>query len=243
MKGSRCILLVSALLLLLLPLLSAAVQKSQPADEPGTAITAPADTADVKLTPFQDRTPRYQLRPGDIFDLNFEFNPEFNQTISIQPDGFVTLKGLGDVQIANRSVPDATQLLTTMYGKFISKPNLILVLKDFEKPYFIASGQLARPGKYELRGDTTVSEGINIAGGFLPTSKHSQVVLFRKVSDQWMEAKELDMKKMLASRDLREDLHLRPGDMIYVPQNKLSKIRSVFPVNPAVVFNPSQVGW
>lgn len=243
MKGSRCFLLVSALLLLLLPLLAAAVQKSQSADEPGTAITAPADAADVKLTPFQDRTPRYQLRPGDIFDLNFEFNPEFNQTVSIQPDGFVTLKGLGDVHIANRSVPNASQLLTTMYGKFISKPNLILVLKDFEKPYFIASGQLARPGKYELRGDTTVSEGINIAGGFLPTSKHSQVVLFRKVSDQWMEAKELDMKKMLASRDLREDLHLRPGDMIYVPQNKLSKIRSVFPVNPAVVFNPSQVGW
>jgi protein involved in polysaccharide export with SLBB domain len=54
------------------------------------------------------------------------------------------------------------------------------VLKDFEKPYFVAGGRVARPGKYDLRGDTTVSQGIALAGGFLDSAKHSQVVLFRR---------------------------------------------------------------
>jgi hypothetical protein len=34
---------------------------------------------------------------------------------------------------------------------------------------------------------------------------------------------------MLASKDLSEDIHLRPGDLIYVPQNKISKIRQYIP--------------
>jgi hypothetical protein len=36
---------------------------------------------------------------------------------------------------------------------------------------------------------------------------------------------------MLDSRDLREDLHLRPGDFIYVPQSRITKIRKFVPTN------------
>jgi protein involved in polysaccharide export with SLBB domain len=41
----------------------------------------------------------------------------------------------------------------------------------------------------------------------------------------------IDLKKMLDSRDLREDLHLQPGDFIFVPQNRISKIRKYVPTN------------
>jgi hypothetical protein len=44
-----------------------------------------------------------------------------------------------------------------------------------------------------------------------------------------MEAHLLDVKKMLKSRDLTEDVHLRPGDMIFVPQNRISKISRYLP--------------
>jgi hypothetical protein len=55
------------------------------------------------------------------------------------------------------------------------------------------------------------------------------------------EAKLIDVKKMMSSHDLREDEHLRPGDMIWVPQNKLSKIKKFLPI-PAVsaAMNPAQ---
>jgi hypothetical protein len=45
-----------------------------------------------------------------------------------------------------------------------------------------------------------------------------------------MEAKKLDLKKMLSAGNLSEDLHLRPGDMIYVPKNAISKIKPFIPV-------------
>lgn len=45
---------------------------------------------------------------------------------------------------------------------------------------FVVGGHVGHPGKYELRADTTVTEAIAIACGFLPSAKHSHVVLFRR---------------------------------------------------------------
>ena len=103
--------------------------------------------------------------------------------------------------------------------------------KDFEKPYFIVGGQVGKPGKFDSRGDVTLTQAIAMAGGFTDASKHSQVLLFRRVSDQWTEAKIINVKKMLNSRDLQEDPELQPGDMLYVPKNALSKIKPFLPTS------------
>jgi protein involved in polysaccharide export with SLBB domain len=69
-----------------------------------------------------------------------------------------------------------------------------------------------------------VAEAVEIAGGMTPQAKHSQVVLFRRVNDDLVETRLLNLKKMLKDRSLGEDAHLRPGDMVFVPQNTISKI-------------------
>ena len=176
-----------------------------------------------------ERNARYTLRRGDIFDLVFPFTPDFNQEVTVQPDGFITLNGLGDLQVMGRTVPDVKTMLQAEYAKILHEPVINLVLKDFQKPYFIASGEVARPGKYEMRGDTTLTEAIAIAGGFTEKSKHSQVLLFRNVSNQWVTVRTLDVKKMFQAKNLSEDLDLKPGDMFFVPQNRMSKIGRYIP--------------
>jgi polysaccharide export outer membrane protein len=190
---------------------------------------------------FNERNPRYQIQSGDTFDINFEFAPEFNQTTAVQPDGFVTLREIGDLHVAGQTVPELSRTLCDVYGKIMVSPSIAVVLKDFEKPYFVAGGQVTRPGKYTLRGDTTLTEAIAMAGGFTEKSKHSQVLLFRRVSDQWTEAKVVDVKKMLNAKNLGEDPFLKPGDMFVVPQNRISKIARFLPT-PAVstYLNPTQ---
>ena len=177
----------------------------------------------------QRRNPRYQLCKGDVFDLDFPFTPEFNQTVTVQPDGYITLRGVGDLQVEGQTVPEVTQSLRTAYGKILRDPVVTIALKDFDKPYFIVSGQVGRPGKYDLRGDTTVTQAVAIAGGFNDNSKHSQVLLFRRVSNDWVEVKKLNIKQMLQAENLSEDLHLRPGDMLFVPKSAVSKIRPWIP--------------
>jgi polysaccharide export outer membrane protein len=186
----------------------------------------------TETTPgLHERNPRYRLRKGDTFDLDFALSPEFNQTVAVQPDGYVTLKGAGSIFVEGQSVPELTETVKAAYAKTLHDPVIAVALKDFEKPYFIASGQVEKPGKYDLRSDLTVTEGVAIAGGFNDKAKHSQVVLFRPVPGGGYEAKLLNVKKLLASRNLSEDVQLQPGDMLYVPQSAFSKIRPFLPTS------------
>jgi hypothetical protein len=67
------------------------------------------------------------------------------------------------------------------------------------------------------------------------------LVLFRRVNDDLVETRILNLKKMLKETWLKEDAHLRPGDMVFVPQNSISKIARF--LNKAAVtmyLNPTQ---
>jgi polysaccharide biosynthesis/export protein len=208
------------------------------AEAPATAAPASANASGAANDPgFHDRYPRYKLRSGDVFDVSFELSPEFNQTaVAVQPDGYITLRGVGDVHVAGQTVPELTSTLRTAYEKILHDPLISITLKDFEKPYFIADGQVGHPGKYELRGDTTLTEAVAMAGGFLDSAKHSQVLLFRRVSDEWSSAQTFDIKKMHAQKDLREDPLLHPGDMVFVPKNRISKIKPFLPTSSVATY-------
>jgi polysaccharide biosynthesis/export protein len=207
--------------------------KSSETAAPATSATTPQ---------LQPRDSRYHLCAGDSFDVSFELSPEFNQTVTVQPDGFVTLKSVGDIKVQDQTIPQLTQTLREAYGKILNDPLIVVVLKDFQKPFFIADGQVTHPGKYEMRGNVTLAEAIAVAGGFTDAAKHSQVRLYRRVDDQWMFAKVFDLKSMEKKGDLHEDPLLHPGDMLYVPKNSLSKIKPFIPYTGvsagAVLANP-----
>lgn len=201
----------------------------------GTAAQVATSTAaphQAGQSGFQDRYPRYQLQAGDSFDLSFEFSPEFNQVVTVQPDGFITLREIGDVYVSGLTFPQVQDLVLDKYSRVLYQPKILLTPKDIQKRYFIAAGEVAKPGKYELRGDTTtVEQAIAMAGGFTQDrAKHSEVVLFRRNGNTLSFGRVVNVKKMLKERDLREDPYLKPGDLIYVPQTTWSKMRQFVPV-------------
>jgi polysaccharide export outer membrane protein len=224
-----------------------AAQEQRPREVVGTSGQTAATTAgaaDGKRSPALTgalRRPLYRLRKSDVLDVSFTFAPEFNQTASVQPDGFIALKGLSAIFAESMTVVELQDAVRHGYAETMHDPEVTIVLRDFDKPYFIAGGQVTHPGKYELRADTTVVEAVEIAGGFSELAKHSQVVLFRRVSDELSEARLLNVKHMLQARNLGEDLHLQPGDFVFVPQNSISKIRRYLPTsNLSMYSTPTQ---
>ena len=208
-----------------------------------TAATTKSGEADGTRSPALtgERRPLYRLHQSDILSVNFTFTPEFNQTVTVQPDGFIALKGVPQLYAESMTLPEVQDAVRRAYSATMHNPEVSVILQDFEKPYFVAAGQVGRPGKYELRADTTVTEAVAIAGGFTDQAKHSQVVLFHRISGELVEARVLDVKHMLRSRNLSEDIHLRPGDLIFVPQNTISKIRRYLPAsNLSLYSTPTQ---
>lgn len=203
--------------------------QQQAATEPGKPSTPATEPSapDAGDKGFQERHPRYQIHSADVLELTFTFSPEFNQTVTVQPDGYISLRDAGDVLVAGLSTEEATRVITKAYAKILRDPVISVLLKDFEKPYFAASGELKNPGKYELRGHVTVVQGIALAGGFTNAAKHSDVYLFRRSSGEAVEVRKLNVKQMMAVADLSEDMYLKPGDVIWVPQNTFSKVKGV----------------
>jgi len=184
---------------------------------------------DADRPTLQQRYARYRLCTSDVVSLTFVRTPEFNQTLTIQPDGSATLVGVGDVRLEGLSTQDAVEAIQKAYAKILRNPLITIELKDFNKPYFVVGGQVQKPGKYDLRGSTFATEAIATAGGFNDSAKHSQVLLFRRVNDNWYEVKSLDLKRILRGHNVSEDVEIRPGDMLYVPQNFISKVRKLIP--------------
>jgi polysaccharide export outer membrane protein len=177
------------------------------------------------------RNERYRLCASDVFFLTFPLTPEFNQTVNIEPDGFAALAGADSVHLEGLTTDEAAAAIRTAYAKVLRDPIVTIELKDFNKPYFIVSGQVNKPGKYDLRGYTSASEAVAEAGGFNDSAKHSQVLLFRRENDQWYAVRSLDLKRILEGREPNEDAEIEPGDMLYVPKSLISKVQKFIPAS------------
>jgi protein involved in polysaccharide export with SLBB domain len=188
-----------------------------------------------------ERHPLYRLRPSDVVEISFTVAPEFNQTLTVQPDGYVMLKDAGMVEVQGLNLAEFTDTVQRAYHGYLHDPQVAVVLKDFARPSFIVGGQVQRPGKYELRSDTTVAEAVQIAGGTTMLAKSAQVVLFRRVNDNLVATRLLNLKKMLKKNGTNEDAHLQAGDLVFVPQNTISKI-APFLTRPSMSMyvNPTQ---
>ena len=207
-----------------------AAQQSDPVEQSLAHGVDHIDGTDAAPGPALDRrNSRYQIASQDVLEMQFQSTPEFNQTVTVQPDGYITLREIGDVHVEGDTLPELRRRVQSAYEKILANPVISVELKDFQRPYFMVLGQVGRPGKYDLRGVTTVSEAVALAGGFTNQSKHSQVLLFRRVNEKWTSVTKVDLKHMLNSRNLSEDSSLRPGDMVYVPQNTISKVRPWVP--------------
>jgi len=187
------------------------------------------------------RYPRYRICLGDVMDLSFPLSPELNQKLTVQPDGYVTLTGAGSIHVVGLTVPEVTESVKKAYAKMLHDPIVDVDLATFQKPSFVVLGQVGKPGQYELRSDLTLTEAVAVAGGFAPTAK-TEVMFFRQVSSNWAEVKKIKINDLLNGKNL-EEVHIQPGDMIFVPEKSITKFRKYVPYSFGMSFNPAAVAY
>jgi protein involved in polysaccharide export with SLBB domain len=173
---------------------------------------------------------RYRIQQGDSVDLIFPLAPTLNRTVTVQPDGYIALPLVGEIVVAGQTVPELEATLRGRYAPILRDPVITIALKDFEKPYFIASGDVERPGKYELRGKTTVAEAVAMAGGLKERARRSRILLYRETSTGDVDVTELDFKRMLDRGQLERDLIVAPGDLIFVPRSRVPGAATISPL-------------
>lgn len=188
---------------------------------------------------FPIREQRYQLHPGDVISVEYRYTPEFNATVSVQPDGFASFPEVGSIKVGGSTLDQVQATLTAKASERLQDPEITISLKEFEKPYVVVGGEVGTPGKVEFHGHLTALRAIELAGGFKTSATSSQILLIRQVNNVDAEVKLIDLSKVLKKHKLAEDTELRAGDMLVVAKNRIAKIEPyVRLANVGMYFNP-----
>lgn len=199
--------------------------------------------ATVGWAQFTPREPRYQLQVGDVFEVQFRLTPEFNQSLTVHPDGFVQLKGAEDLKLSGLSVSEARDAMVKAYTKVLVEPEITIVLKEFEKPWFVVNGEVGKPGRFDLKGNLSLTDALAMAGGFTKDAKRGEVLLVHRLKSDQYETRRVRTKEILDRGHFEEDLALRSGDAIYVSRSPFAMVERILSATQLGFLLSSGVLW
>jgi protein involved in polysaccharide export with SLBB domain len=182
-----------------------------------SAPPAPPETAGRTL-------PEFRLSPGDVIEIKFFYNEELNDSVQIRPDGRLALPLVGDVELAGKSVAEATRHLETIYVPHLKTPAVTIVVRVFASQKVYVGGEVVRPGVISITGEMRVFDALMEAGGVKRTGKTDSVVLVRKNPGGGRTLRVLRLRDSKGAPSAEADLALQPFDALLVPETKIARV-------------------
>ncbi|HXJ92230.1 MAG TPA: polysaccharide biosynthesis/export family protein [Terriglobia bacterium] len=201
---------VAALWLAPLAALAVAAQSAQPAGQ-----TA-ASEKEASPSPAAGLTPSYVIQPGDVLDIQVWKEPEVSKTIPVRPDGKVSLPLVNDIQASGLTAGALTADLTQRLKKFISEPQVTVMVTEVNSQRFYVMGEVTRGGTYPLVPGMTVLQGLSGAGGFTPFANPKKIYVLRDEGGKQVKYP-FNYKDVVKGKSQDQNIELRPGDTIVVP--------------------------
>ena len=132
-------------------------------------------------------------------------------------------------RVLGKTLPEAEALIAEAYRGILNKPVVSVLLQDFLKPSFYASGEVGRPGRYEILSDITLVQALSEAGGLLnERASKKEIVVFRPQGNGTYESKVIDVKQLLEAKGPEEDYAILPGDVFTSPRIACPKFNAIF---------------
>ena len=165
----------------------------------------------------------YRIQPGDILDIKFFYNKEFNEDgLPVRPDGRISLQLAHEVMAAGLTPEELTGSLSKKYANVLKNPEITVILRAFAHRIYV-DGEVESPGELEVAGPVTALQAIVRAGGAKQSAQIDQVIVLRRGIKGKSQVFELNLEDALTGEDLTQDLALLPQDIVYVPASNYRK--------------------
>ena len=184
-----------------------------------TSEIVPIDTRQVDST-IED----YYLRAGDVLEIKFFTTPELNESVTIRPDGKISLQLIGDVRVEGFTGLELNKVLTKEYEKQLNRAIITVIVKDSAGQTIYVGGEVPVPRELIMTGKLNALQAIFKSGGFTRDANKSEVVIISRGPDSKPLARKVNLRKALKGKLLENQYLLRPFDIVYVPKTRLAKI-------------------
>lgn len=158
----------------------------------------------------------YILGEEDLIEVLVWKNAELSKTVFIRPDGKISLPLVGDVQAAGLTPDELKGSIKALLRRFKKTPEVSVIVREINSFSVFLVGEIVRPGKIQLRSQTTLLQAITLAGGFTEFANRKRIVLLRKEKGQNHRIK-VNYNDILSGKNPEGDIILNRGDTILVP--------------------------
>jgi protein involved in polysaccharide export with SLBB domain len=158
------------------------------------------------------------LRIGDPVELKIggvpaEDQNQVNNMYSVDANGAINLPYIGKVHAEGMTPAQLSRSIEESYrsNKIYTNPNITIIMQPTAR-FVNVGGSVRAPSRVPFTEDMTLLTAINAAGGFNDFADQRHVRLLRG-----SEVTVYDVRRF--RKDPSQDVRLRPGDKIEVPQS------------------------
>lgn len=187
----------------------------------GVAATAVPEARDQRGT--ANRPPdqgqiagEFRIGLGDVLEILVWNDENLSRTVSVRPDGRISVPLLNDVTAAGMTPMQLRDILAKGFSRYRSEPEVSVIVREIQSLKFSVMGQVKTPGRFDLKGRITVIDALAQAGGFTDFAKKDRIVVWRNDNGQ-MRPVGFDYQRLLTDLDATQNFFVMPGDIIVVP--------------------------
>jgi polysaccharide biosynthesis/export protein len=156
----------------------------------------------------------YRIGPEDVLHVSVWRNEVLSRSVPVRPDGKISLPLLNDVQAAGLTALELREELTKQLAGYMPTPEVSVIVTGVNSFKVSLIGEVARPGRYDLKSWTTVLDVLAMAGGFTQFASRSRIVILQP-DGKGMKRIPFNYNKVVVGE--QENFYLRNGDIILVP--------------------------
>ncbi len=159
----------------------------------------------------------YTLGRDDVLSVAVRGQPEFTGTYVIGPDGSLQYGYLGDVKAEGLTKEQLQDVLTELLKKYVRVPAVQVTIIGFNSKAIYIFGNVTRPGKYAMRGDSIKIRDAVIAAGLMTQHAALHRVHIIKSDPKDPSYRIVDLKDVLYKGKMKHNVDLVAGDIVVVP--------------------------
>jgi polysaccharide export outer membrane protein len=152
---------------------------------------------------------------GDVLNITVWKEPSLSGTVTVRPDGYVTLPLVNEVQVVGLTTAQLRKTLEEKYKEFTVDPFIAVRFEKIASSEVFLLGQVNRAGAFALNGNETLIQILARAGGLTVFADRRNIRVVRRSKDKITEY--IVDYDAIIDGDLKQDILLRPGDRIIVP--------------------------
>lgn len=165
----------------------------------------------------------YVIRSGDQLDIKFFYNPELNESITVRPDGKISLQLVDEIQASGLKPSELDMVLTRKYSQELKKPEVAIIVKSFAGQRIYVGGEVNRQREMALSSGMTILQAVFQAGGFKESASPENTILIRQGTSNKPVPIRIDLKKAMYGQGDGAGVALRPNDILYIPKSRIAE--------------------